>query len=812
MSTPAAMPLAGMRVLDLTEGEAESCGRYLADLGARVIRVEPPGGSTGRRDPVAFALRNANKNSVVLDLDAADGRARLRHLAGLSDILLESFSHGAADAYGLAPDELLQAHPGLIIVSITAFGRTGPYRDFVATEPVLAAVGGVLSRSGLPGAGPLLPPAGLVGQTVAVHAAWAALVAYVKRLRTGAGEHVDVSAMEAVAHGFDPGFGTQGSAAAGRPESFPRGRPDAANYYPVFPCADGHVRLCLLAKRQWHAMFSWLGEPADFADPRYDAIPARFEASDRLNPLIAELFAGTTRADLVAEGTKRGIPIAAVLTPAEVLAAGHFHEVGTLVDAEIADGLRARVPSGYVSVNGTRAGLRQRAPRTGEHAGVLFEPRDEQPVLGLLGLAGPGDRPLSGLRVLDLGVIVFGAELGRLFADQGADVIKVENTGFPDGLRQTRKGGGMNASFAWGHRNKRGLGLDLRSEDGARLFRELVRGADVVAANFKPGTLESLGLSYAELARINPRIIVSDSSAFGSRGQWSGSMGYGPLVRASCGVSALWRDPQADEADPAAFCDGSTVYPDHIAGHVAAVAVLAAVIGRARSGRGAAVQTAQADVAVMHLGPVLAAESLLPGSAPPAGGPVPAHVPAGVFKCAGDDEWCVVDVRSDADWARLADVLGQPELAGGDLATAEGRLCRRGEAEDLVARWTARHSPRQVMSALQAAGVPAGAMLRLPDLLTDPHLLARQSFRTMSHALLSRPVPANARIARFSSIADPPSRPAPVQGEHTRDICGTILGLAGAEIDRLASAGVLQPPADGAGLAAIARTETAATA
>jgi crotonobetainyl-CoA:carnitine CoA-transferase CaiB-like acyl-CoA transferase len=811
MDTPAAMPLAGMRVLDLTEGEAESCGRYLADLGARVIRVEPPGGSAGRCDPVAFALRNANKDSVVLDLDNADGRAGLRRLAGLSDILLESFSRTAAEAYGLAPDALLRAHPGLIIVSITAFGRTGPYRDFAATEPVLAAVGGVLSRSGLPGAGPLLPPAGLVGQTVAVHAAWAALVAYVKRLRTGAGEHVDVSAMESVVHGFDPGFGTQGSAAAGRPESFPRGRPDAANYYPVFPCADGHVRLCLLAKRQWRAMFSWLGEPADFADPRYDAIPARFEASDRLNPLIAELFAGATRDDLVAEGTRRGIPIAAVLTPAEVLAAGHFREAGTLVDAEIADGMRARVPSGYVSINGTRAGLRQRAPRTGEHGGVLFEPWVKQSIPGLPGPVDPGDGPLSGLRLLDLGVIVFGAELGRLFADQGADVIKVENAAFPDGLRQTRKGGGMNASFAWGHRNKRSLGLDLRSEEGARLFRELVRDADVVAANFKPGTLESLGLSYAELSLINPGIIVSDSSAFGSRGQWSGSMGYGPLVRASCGISALWRDPQRDEADPAAFCDGSTVYPDHIAGHVAAVAVLAAVIGRARSGRGAAVQTAQADVAVMHLGPVLAAKSLLPGSAAPAGGTVPAHVPAGVFKCAGDDEWCVIDVCSDTDWARLTDVLGRPDLADGDLATAEGRLSRRGEAEDLVARWAARHSPRHVMSALQAAGVPAGAMLRLPDLLTDPHLLARHSFRTMSHALLSRPVPANARIARFSSIADPPSRPAPTQGEHTRDICGTILGLADAEIDRLARAGVLQPPGDGVGLDAIALTETAAS-
>nr|WP_232295586.1 CoA transferase [Parafrankia sp. EUN1f] len=807
------LPLRRVRVLDLTEGAAQSCGRYLADLGAEVLRIEPPGGSPGRAEPVAFALRNAGKLGLVLDLDDETGRERLHELAGTADILLDSSGEGIARARGLTPEALSARHPRLVIVSITAFGRSGPYRDFTATEPVLAALGGVLSRSGLPGSRPVLPPAGLVDQTVGVHAAWAALVAYVRRLRTGAGELVDVCAHEAVVHGFDPGFGTQGSAAAGRPEGFPRDRPDASAFYPVFPCADGHVRICLLSRRQWRAMFAWLGEPAEFADPSYDTIPARFAAADRLHPLIGALFAGVRRDELVAEGTRRGVPIAAVLTPGEVLAADHFAETGTLIDAEIAEGLRARVPSGYVSIDGVRAGLRHRAPNLGEHTELLLDEAvpgggalgggapdrtgERGPELDL-GIPGdPADGPLAGLRVLDLGVIVFGAELGRLFADQGADVIKIENEAFPDGLRQTRRGGGMNASFAWGQRNKRGLGLDLRSEQGAALFRELVRHADIVAANFKPGTLESLGLSHARLAEINPRIIVSDSSAFGSRGPWSGRMGYGPLVRSSCGVSALWRDPTRAETDSQAYCDGSTVYPDHIAGHVTAVAALAAVIRRARSGRGAALETAQADVAVMPLGPALAAESLAPGTVAPGtvdGGA--GNMFAAVLPCAGDDEWCVVDVRGDEHWARLTTVLGRPELAVGELASAGGRRARWAEVEELIARWTAQCTPAQVTAILQEAGVPAGAMVRLPEELTDPQLVARQSFRTLEHPLLSRPVPANARIARFSTIADPPLRPAPVPGEHTREICRTLLGLTEDEIDRLAAAGVLQPPSE----------------
>jgi crotonobetainyl-CoA:carnitine CoA-transferase CaiB-like acyl-CoA transferase len=805
LTTMSRLPLGSLRVLDLSEGAAEWCGRILADLGAEVIRVEPPGGSPDRRDQIGFALRNANKVGVTVDLDDPAGRTALLDLAADADILLESFSDARAEALTLTPAALLQANPALVVVSITDFGRTGPHRDRVATEDVLAAAGGVLSRSGLSGGTPLLPPRGVVSLTAGVHAAWAALVAYVKRVRTGEGEHVDVSAFEAVVHGFDPGFGSQGSAAAGRSETFPRGRPDAANFYPIFPCADGHVRICLLATRQWRAMFAWLGEPAEFADPRYDAIPARFAESDRLNPLIAALFADRTRDELVAEGTAKGIPIAGVLTVDEVLASEHFTGTGTLAQAEIAEDLRATVPSGYVFVDGVRAGLVRPAPRPGEHNHLLTAARATRPApdIGLPSLPA-GAAPLAGLRMLDLGVIVFGAELGRLFADYGADVIKIENSAFPDGLRQTRKGGGINASFAWGHRNKRGLGLDLRSPDGARLFRELVADADVVSANFKPGTLESLGFSQAELALINPRIVVTDSSAFGSRGTWRTRMGYGPLVRASCGLSSLWRDTGIDADDPSAYCDGSTVYPDHIAGHAAAVAALAAIIGRGAAGPGRAIEVPQADVAVFALGPTLALASSQPGSGEAEGNRRGDVAPAGVFPCAGDDEWCVITVRDDADWQALATATGLPDDP--DLRSVAGRAARREQIEAQLAAWTSRHDPAQVEEKLQAVGVPAAAMLRLPDELAHPQLVARDSFHTLHHPLLSSPIPTAARLARFSSVPDPALRPAPISGEHTREICASLLRMKADEIDRLVATGVLQPPPDGPALTAPERT------
>ena len=668
-------PLADVRVLDLTSGWQRGVGRFLAELGT-------------------VACERADQADLVLD----DGHAD--------------------------PEALLAAHPGVVVVTLTDFGRTGPYADWTGSEAVLVALGGVLSRSGLPGRPPVLPPAGLVHGTACVHATWAALVALTKARRTGQGELVDVSALEAVVHGFDPGFGTQGSAAAGRADTFPRGRPDARAFYPVFDCADGQVRICLLAPRQWRAMFAWLGEPDEFADPSFDAIPARFAAADRLHPLLAALFADRTREELAEEGAARGIPIAGVLRADEVGDVPHFAATGALVDGR---------PTGYLTFDGERGAKGSRTS-------------NERPLFVVADPSVVPVRPLSGLRVLDLGVIVFGAELGRLLADQGAEVIKVESTAFPDGLRQSRRGSGMSVSFAWGQRGKLSLGLDLRTEQGAELFRALVQQSDVVLSNFKPGTLASLG--FGDLLTLNPLVVSSESSAFGSSGPWSSRMGYGPLVRASTGVTDLWRDG----ADP---CDGSTVYPDHVAAHVAAVGVLAALLGRAREGRGTVVGTAQSDVALVHL---LEAE--------------PEGV-SDVHACAGDDDWLAVTLRP-GDQARLMDLVDSDD----DLGKA-------------VSRWAAGVPVHEAMRALQERGVAAGALLRLPEVLEDPQLVTRQSFAQLSHPDLPGPVPASARVARFSSIPDVEQRPAPELGRDTREVLGRLLGLEGSELDRLIASGVV---------------------
>ena len=339
-------PLAGLRVVDMADEKGETCGRFLADLGADVIRVEPPGGAGSRRLPpfhgttsLSFAVRNANKRGVTLDLGAPADRERLLALLESADVWIETARPGTLAALGLGPDEVLARNPELVITSITDFGQSGDYRDWDGNDSIHVAMSGILSRSGLAGRDPLRTPPGMAYETTAIQAAWATLVAYWNRLQTGRGDHVDFSILEAAAQIMDPAYGT---ASVSRASAFPttRGRPEAG-LYPIFRCADGHVRVVVLAPRQWRAMRAWLGEPAAFQDERYDTIPARLEASAELHALYAALFAGLTKDAIATEGQARGVPVAPVLDVSEVLAAPHFRARGAFVDAEVAPG-RAR--------------------------------------------------------------------------------------------------------------------------------------------------------------------------------------------------------------------------------------------------------------------------------------------------------------------------------------------------------------------------------------------------------------------------------------------------------------------------------------
>jgi crotonobetainyl-CoA:carnitine CoA-transferase CaiB-like acyl-CoA transferase len=797
-STDPTLPLAGMRVVELADGKTDTAGRLLADLGAEVILVEPPEGIASRHvapmfegTSLYFATHHANKRSLVLDLHADADKAAFIHLLSSTDLLLDASGPGALAQLGLGADELRNRYPGLVVLSISDFGLTGPYSDYHASHAVHAALGGVLCRSGKPGHTPLLPPGKLCWESAAVQATWAALLGQWQRLKTGCGDHLDFSIHEAIAQVMDPGLGVTGSAQAGKSalDSTSHDRPEAVPLYPIIACKDGFVRICALNPRQWEGLRDWLGPDHEFHDPQYLSLVKRRSKSTELNALTGEMFARHTAAELLLAGQQHGVPIAIVAEPSQVLEDEHFQARGAFVPLQLGEGVRGQVPSGYLEYDGLRAGIRHTAPTLGA---------DTQALLGESDKAGKHAgsrehafmrRPLEGVRVLDLGVIVAGAEAGRLMADQGAEVVKIENKAFPDGGRQSSTGTPMTPSIALGHRNKRSLGINLRSETGRDLFKQLVAKSDVVLSNFKPGTLDSLGLGYDVLKQINPGIVVLDSSAMGNTGPQSRTPGYGPLVRASTGLTSLWRYPDMPEF----FGDGVTIFPDHTAGRIAVIGVLALLLRRERTGLGGTVSVSQAEIFLNSASEQFLLESLKPGSFKAQGNHSSWQVPDGVFACAGNDQWCAVSVRDDDDWQRLLTAMERQDLAGdSSLATTQGRLARREQVNALVAAWTAQRSPQAVTQALQSGGVPAGFMQRLSDYRSDPHFAARHFIRELVQPGWPDPLPTENRIVHSLHMPEPPLEPAPLQAENTRELAASLLGLAPGDIDALINDGHLE--------------------
>ncbi len=402
--------------------------------------------------------------------------------------------------------------------------------------------------------------------------------------------------------------------------------------------------------------------------------------------------------------------------------------------------------------------------------------------------------PFEGLLVLDFGIGGVGVEVGRLFAEYGANVVKIESSAAPDFMRVVIPGG-MNPAFASSSRSKRSLGVNLKSAAGLELVKRLARSADVVIENNGSGVMARLGLGFETLRALNPRIVMFSSSLPGGSGPWKDWVGYGPSTHPVSGMQWLWNYPE-DAHKPA----GSTnIFPDHLAGRVGALAALAGLIQRERTGEGMLAEAAQFEVAVQYLGDLFARESLAPGSVRPQGNASARGAPWGCYPCAGEDEWCVVCVRSDDEWEALREEMGDPEWARrAEYATGSGRVARRDEIDAKLAEWTAARTPREVMERLQARGVPAGIVAHARHHMEDPHLAARDYLKPIDQKPLGRIV-LEGPAFRGSDLPDPIVRPAPMLGEHTREVCRELLDLSDPEIDRLIAEGALEewtpPPA-----------------
>ncbi len=398
--------------------------------------------------------------------------------------------------------------------------------------------------------------------------------------------------------------------------------------------------------------------------------------------------------------------------------------------------------------------------------------------------------PLEGIRVTDFCWMGAGSYTTKLLADMGAEVIKIESNASLDGLRLAGpfkdKKPGVNRSGYFADRNtsKRSITVNIKTEKGRNLVRDLIRNSDVVANNFSPGKLEKAGFGYDDLHAINPGIIYLGMSFQGIDGPDRDALGFGLTMGALVGLQYLTGLPGKLPAGT------GTNYPDHIPNPChAAFAILAALRHRRRTGQGQRIELAQIEPPLALLAPAMLNWTVNGDDTPPTGNRNDSAAPRGVYPCSGDDRWIAISIANDAQFASLADVLAAPDLLK-RWASADVRLGDQDALDAAMAKATAGRNAEALMQALQQRGIAAGLVETAADVVAhDPQLAHRQHWRRFPHAETGTML-YNAPPFRFGSLPVGPRFGAPLLGEHTDQVCHE-LGFDDAAIQALRDEGVL---------------------
>lgn len=406
------------------------------------------------------------------------------------------------------------------------------------------------------------------------------------------------------------------------------------------------------------------------------------------------------------------------------------------------------------------------------------------------------DLPLAGIRIVDLTMVWAGPFATKHLADLGAEVIKIEGPSRMDYVRtvsvpdwHAERPFDESRYFNEYNRNKLGVAIDLRSDEGQELVRSLAAESDILIENFRPGVIDRMGLGYARLRKLNPRLIFVSLPGYSSTPSERSLPGYGPNIEQMGGLAYL-----------NGYTDGPPMksgisYGDPVAGLGGLCAVLLALVDRERTGRGQYIEAGQRNVLLGLIGDALVAQQL--GQEPVRTGNR-SHLiaPQGVYRCRADtdshdtDAWVAISVVTDAQWRALCEVIGQSEFAdSGEFDDVQARRDAHDEIDRVIGEWAASHGAQEAGALLQAAGVPASPVLTADGLRDDPHLQDREFLQGVAHPSLGR-VTLTRPAWRIRGV-EREMTAAPGLGEHNRDVLGRILGLDEARIDELERSGVL---------------------
>jgi crotonobetainyl-CoA:carnitine CoA-transferase CaiB-like acyl-CoA transferase len=749
--------LDGIRVIDFGQYIAGPlAGMLLADHGADVIHVDPPGGPMWHTP--ANATWNRGKRSIILNLKHPDDLAIATRLLESTDVVIENFRPGVLDRLGLGPQAALAMNPRLIYCSLPGFASDDPRAQVRAFEGVVGAATATYRPHTEGSDRPVYTAIPISSNYAAFQAVVGIVMALLARQRDGTGQWIEVPLFDATF----PSIGARAMRVHDPAYIVPTPR---GIWGGGFECADGRwVQFGGSGNQNFRQFVEAAGITAWDAEGLTD-----IERIMRDPELFAEhlrrareLFKTRTAQeweDLVARAGSEG---AVCRTSAEWFE--HPHAVASQMVLEVEDPQYGKMlqPGVNVRLSRTPGAVRWPAPKPDQHRAEILTGLDAQPADRILPtLEGTVRTALEGMRVLDLCIILAGPTLGRTLAEFGADVIKIDNP--------TR--GGYVASHNDVNRGKRSLLLDLKSEAGRNIFWQLLEGADVVAQNYRAGKLEKLGLSYEEVRRRKPDIIYASLNAFGHLGPWARRPGHEQFAQATTGMQRRFGGDGPPTIQPNPINDYGT-------GFMGAYAVALALWHRQRTGEGQHVDTALAYTAMIHQSPFM---QLYNGKRwdEPNGqdqlGSGPLH-----RAYRARDGWFFVGARQD-EVPRLAAVEGLMGIASLREKPLEHAL-EQQFAGDSVDTWVAR---------LTRAGIGAHRYIGgLGELMADPWVTAHELSLTREHdemGLVTTCGPA----PRLSRTPIRIGKPAPKPGSDAHEIL-TEIGLGDREIEALIEAGVVR--------------------
>ncbi len=783
--------LGALRVLDFSSGIAGAyCSKLLADAGADVFKVETGDGDPLRRwsatgsdlggeDGPFFQFLHFSKRSVLLTPGAPAVAAAIRD----ADVVIEGPRSLWLDAAAVARDV-----PHLVLVSISPYGRTGPWAERPATDFTLQAESGSIGSRGVPGREPFAL-GGRTGEFLAGSYAAAAVMAALRRAKRGGdGEWIDVSLLETLALGTT-NFMSVLFQLLEFPTTLHGGTMATVETPSIEPTADGYVGFCTNSRQQFSDFLLMIEQPDLRTDESLAQIGGRLARFDEWQSMVREWTRRHGTDEIVELATALRIPVAPVLDGDRVR---RHPQVA-------ARGVYRRAPNGrfeyprrpYRIVGGTLP-EQTPAPRLGEHGTAIPARAREVPIA-----AGGAELPLSGLRILDLTNWWAGPACTQILAALGAEVIHIESPQKPDGIRMV---GGMLAGkferwwecsqfFLPANAGKKSLTLHLTDPRGLEILGTLIEQADAVVENFTPRVLEGFGLGWELVHARNPRCVMVRMPAFGLDGPWRDSPGFAQTMEQLSGLAWVTGHPDDQPRIQRGPCDP-------MAGMHAAFALLLALEERDLCGRGFLVESTMLEAALNA-----AAEQVVEFTAHGrllnrTGNRAPHAAPQGLYACRADDSaqprWLALSIETDAQWANLCAAIDVPAAWGrdGGLATQAGRRARHDELDRGLAAVFADQDRAAMVETLVAAGVPAAMVVDPTAIHLHPQLVARGFFASPPHPVVGSPSIPGLPF-RFGSIECLVRAAAPTMGAHNDEILGGWLGLSVAERDALAAAGVI---------------------